>query len=110
MECIKTVNYMQANDVAMGSASDDIYLAGYSRSNNAIDGISATGDYDILLMKYNSSGTRQWTKLLGVSVQSTFGYGLDLDSSGNIYATGSSTGNLDNNTNAGSIRCVFDQV
>ena len=96
----KSVAATRHYDVAVDSTSEDIYLAG--QSANHVDGISRIGSSDLLLMKYNSSGTRQWTKLLGISSKYTYGYGLDVDSSGNIYATGSTDGNLDNNTNAGS--------
>jgi hypothetical protein len=56
--------------------------------------------YDIFLVKYNSSGTKQWTKQLGTSSDEQ-GNGVTTDSSGNIYVTGGTEGGLDGNTNMG---------
>jgi len=58
-------------------------------------------DHDIFLVKYNSSGTKQWTKQLGTST-TEYGRELTTDSSGNIYVTGFTRGGLDGNTNLGS--------
>ena len=57
---------------------------------------------DIFLVKYNSSGTKQWTKQLGTSYEDR-GNGVTTDSSGNIYVTGGTDGDLDGNTNSGSV-------
>ena len=48
----------------------------------------------------NSSGTKQWTKQLGTSSYD-IGNGVTTDSSGNIYVTGYTNGDLDGNTNSG---------
>ena len=55
---------------------------------------------DIFLVKYNSSGTKQWTKLLGTS-KNDFATSITTDSSDNIYVTGYTNGDLDGNTNSG---------
>jgi hypothetical protein len=52
-------------------------------------------------LKYNSSGTKQWTKQLGTS-SSDYAKGVAVDSSNNIYVTGYTGGGLDGNTNSGS--------
>jgi uncharacterized delta-60 repeat protein len=79
-------------------SSDNIYVTG--STYGGLDGNTNSGSTDIILVKYNSSGTKQWTKQLGTS-SSDSGYGVTVDSSDNIYVTGSSSGGLDNNTNAG---------
>ena len=58
------------------------------------------GETDIFLVKYNSSGTKQWTKQLGTS-SFDYGQGVTTDSSDNIYVTGYTTGDLDGNTKSG---------
>jgi hypothetical protein len=63
-------------------------------------GNTSAGSNDLFVVKYNSSGTRQWTKQLGSSSYD-YAYGVATDSSDNVYVTGSTTGGLDGNTNAG---------
>ena len=80
-------------------SSDNIYVTGYTSGD--LDGNTNSGKNDISLIKYNSSGTKQWTKQLGTS---TFeeGSGVTTDPSGNIYVTGGTVGGLDGNTSSGS--------
>ena len=66
-------------------SSGNIYLTGQTRGG--LDGNTNTGYWDIFLIKYNSSGTKQWTKQGGTSGWE-MGYGVTTDSSGNIYITG----------------------
>ena len=95
----------------MGTSSDDkgngvttdssgnIYVTGKT-GGGGLDGNTNSGDYDIFLVKYNSSGTKQWTKQLGTS-SDDYGNGVTTDSSGNIYVTGVTGGGLDGNTSSG---------
>ena len=53
------------------------------------------------MIKFNSSGTRQWTKPLG-TVQNDLANGVSIDSSGNFYVAGVTYKDLDGNTSAGS--------
>ena len=78
-------------------SSGNIYVTGYTRGG--LDGNTNSGSYDIFLVKYNSSGTKQWTKQLGTS-SDDWGNGVSTDSSGNIYVTGYTYGSLDGNTNS----------
>ena len=63
-------------------------------------GFSSGIDSDIILIKFNSSGTKIWTKQLGTS-KGEEGFEVTIDSSDNIYVTGSTRGGLDGNTNSG---------
>ena len=85
------------NDVTTDS-SGNAYVTGYTAGT--IDGNTNQGGNDMFLMKYNSSGTRQWSKMLGSS-GSDYGNGVALDSSNNVYVTGVVDGVLDGNTSAG---------
>ncbi|MCB1192363.1 MAG: SBBP repeat-containing protein [Leptospiraceae bacterium] len=80
--------------------SGNAYITGYT--SGSLDGQTITGDRDLFLVKYNSDGTKQWTKLLGVASVSTYSTGIGMDSSGNSYVTGYTEGNLDGQTLTGS--------
>jgi len=82
-------------------SSNNIYVTGYTNAVVVgLDGNTNSGGYDVFLVKYNSSGTKQWTKQLGTSTDD-YGYGVAADSSDNIYVTGNTGGGLDGNTNLG---------
>jgi len=90
-----------SNDYAYGVATDssgNVYVAG--GTNGGLDGNTNAGNTDLFVVKYSSSGTKQWTKQLGSSSRDSAN-GVDTDSSGNIYVTGDTYGGLDGNTNAG---------
>lgn len=61
-------------------ASENVYCAGYS---------NVSGDYDAIVVKYNSSGTLQWQRRLGSSGSANYAKGISLDSDGNIYINAS---------------------
>ncbi len=87
-------------DIAYGVATDssaNVYVTGYT--GGGLDGTNA-GSYDLFVVKYNSSGTKQWTQQLGTS-SSEYGQDIASDSSGNIFVTGYTGGGLDGNTNSG---------
>ena len=48
-------------------SSGNVYVAGYTSS--ALDGNSHVGSTDIFVMKYDGSGTWQWTWQVGVAEQ-----------------------------------------
>ena len=85
-------------------SSNNIYVAGYTEGG--LDNNTNDGDKDIFLVKYNSSGSKQWTQQLGTS-SDDFGYSVTLDSSNNIYVGGYTKGGLDNNTNAAGSKDIF---
>jgi len=82
---------------------DNIYVTGYTEGG--LDGNTSSGGTDLFLVKYNSSGTKQWTKQLGTS-SGDFGFGVSNDSSDNMYVTGYTSGDLDGNTSSGN-RDIF---
>lgn len=65
--------------VAVDSSSN-VYVTGFVTSSGA-------GIDDMLIAKYNSSGTLQWQRVLG-STSSDYGQGVAVDTSGNVYITG----------------------
>ena len=89
------------NDLANGVATDssgNFYVTGFTYQD--MDGNTSAGNADLFVAKYNSSGTKQWTKQLGTSKHDR-ARGVVTDSSGNVYVTGDTYGGLDGNTNAG---------
>ena len=97
-----------ATDQGIGVITDssgNIYVSGYnnvgySPSSSAFDGNPSSGSADMILVKYNSSGLKQWSDQLGTSL-ADYGWGITIDSSDNIYVTGSTAGDLDENTSEG---------
>jgi len=92
-----TSSWDEGKDVTTDS-SGNIYVTGFTEGG--LDGNTSSGEYDIYQVKYNSSGTKQWTKQMGTS-SDDYGNGVTTDSSGNIYVTGGTEGGLDGNTNSG---------
>jgi hypothetical protein len=89
------------NDLANGVATDssgNFYVAGITYKH--LDGNTSGGNADLFVVKYNSSGKKQWTQQLGTSSRD-HARGVATDSSGNVYVTGDTYGGLDGNTNAG---------
>jgi len=89
------------NDVSWGIAADtggNTYIHG--NANADVDGETNAGGHDTLLMKFDASGNRQWSRLLGTAL-GEYGRNIAVDGSGNAYLTGNTTGNLDGETNNG---------
>jgi len=61
-------------------SSDNVYIA--CRTNS-----TGSGNYDALLLKYNSSGTLQWQRILG-GADAEEGLGVVVDSLDNVYISG----------------------
>ena len=61
-------------------SSGNIYVAGYSTSGGQ-------GGVEAFIIKYNNSGTVQWSRYFGISVADTAG-SIAIDSSDNIYIVG----------------------
>ncbi|MCP4130001.1 MAG: hypothetical protein GY754_03185 [bacterium] len=91
----------ERDEYVRGMAADNfgnIYVVGYTYYD--LDGNTNAGKNDFFLIKYNSSGEKQWTRLIG-TVESDTAHGVATDNSGNIYVTGYTFGDFDGNTNAG---------
>ncbi|HEY9160960.1 MAG TPA: SBBP repeat-containing protein [Desulfomonilia bacterium] len=88
-------------DYAIGMVKDkdgNIYVTGYSSGN--LDPATCTneGGDDIYLVKYNPSGIRQWTCMLG-STENDRPYAIAYDGDTGIYLAGYTRGLLDGNDN-----------
>lgn len=73
----------------------NVYLAGYTNSSTAISTVGSHqavygGVTDAFLVKFNSSGVRQWGTYYGGSVVEN-GFSIDIDASNNIYLAGTTT-------------------
>lgn len=73
-------------------SSGNIFVGG--ATDGGLDGNSLTGSADYFLTKYDDSGTKQWTKQKGVTSKNAQGYGIDTDSSGNVFLSGTTAGGL----------------
>ena len=98
------------NDYVEGIAidsSDNIFITGSTSGDldgntNANSNSESAGSYDAFLIKYDSSGNKQWTKQIGTSTYEK-GRSVTTDTNGNIYLTGETMGSLDGNTSIGSV-------
>ena len=79
-------------------STGNVYITG--QTGGGLDGNASAGGYDLFVVKYNSAGTKQWTKQLGTTGQDV-GRGISTDSSGNIYITGDTLGGLAGNSSNG---------
>ncbi len=69
-----------ANAIAV-DGSGNVYVTGY--------GYGATGYYNYLTVKYNSSGQQQWVaEYDGTGNYNDYAYDIAVDGSGNVYVTG----------------------
>ncbi|HMV43933.1 MAG TPA: SBBP repeat-containing protein, partial [Leptospiraceae bacterium] len=88
-------------------SSDNLYVTGYTNRN--LDGITKTstaGDsyYDAFIAKFNSSGTKLWTRLLGVTGNTTTkAYAITKSVDNFYYIIGETNGNLGGQTLNGAI-------
>ncbi len=84
---------------------DNVYMTGYTMSGNAIATSGAhqtalASSRDAFIVKFNSSGVRQWGTYVGGAADD-YMYGCGFDNSGNIYCTGN-TGSTNGISTTGS--------
>ncbi|MFL0706586.1 Calx-beta domain-containing protein, partial [Cylindrospermopsis raciborskii] len=85
--------------IALTVGSDQsIYVTGYTEWK--LDGENYNGATDVFVSKYDPNGNRIWTRVLG-TIEDETPSGLATDSSGFIYVSGTSGGNLDGQPNSG---------
>ncbi len=76
-------------------AFGNVYLSGYTYGDLDGDGPEThSGDADVFVRKYDSSGTLAWTKQLGSSTYD-ISSSITTDASGNIYLSGFTQGDID---------------
>jgi hypothetical protein len=79
--------------------SGNVYVVG--TTFGGLDGNTLTGTSDSFLTKYDSSGTKIYTRQIGVPGADTWGLAVATDARGNGYIAGITFGGLDGNTLAG---------
>ncbi len=87
---IGTTEIFVKNGITVDS-SGNIFVTGYSGSSwgTPLNPFSGWG-YDLLVVKFNGSGTRQWHTFLGSRDSYEYGKNITLDGNGNIYVAGRS--------------------
>ncbi len=88
-------------DIGFGIAvdsSDNVYITGHT-NGDLFD--RNTGAYDAFIAKYDTNGNPVWAKQFGTNSLEEHS-GIAVDSSDNVYITGSSTGDNRSGTNIGS--------
>lgn len=90
-----TINGYSASDIANAIAVDtagNAYVAGYSEGD--LDGDTNAGVKDMFVAKFNSSGAKQWSTMVGTAYVDV-GKSVAVDSSGTyVYVTGYTYGDL----------------
>jgi hypothetical protein len=80
-------------------ANQNVYVAGTSSGN--LDGNAQTGGGDAALLKYDSSGTKLWSRLVGSSNAETV-RGVALNSRGDVFVAADANAGFGGNATAGS--------
>ncbi len=99
---------MQGYTAANGAATDangNVFAVGLTTVG--LDGNTVVGTGDLVVVKYNAAGVKQWTRLLGVSANGTAGLRAVCDSNGNVFVTGYTSGGLDGNLVIGNYTDAF---
>jgi hypothetical protein len=94
-----------ANSIAV-DATGSVYLAGETNATlYLVDTLRGTKDF--FVAKFNGSGSTQYLRQFGVTLQPTNGQSVALDASGNVYVAGSTLGAMDGNALATGLSSFF---
>ena len=92
-------SFTEAGNGITSDSLGNVYVTG--ETYGGLDGSTSEGKVDLFVVKYNSSGVKQWTQQLGTS-EGDIALGITTDSNDNVYVTGYTSGGLDGNISAGS--------
>jgi hypothetical protein len=81
-------------------ASGNVYVAGWTFGNLAGTGVSGGGE-DFFVIKYDSTGVKQYIHTNGTNGGATGAGSVATDASGNVYVAGWTSGGLNGNTLTG---------
>lgn len=81
-------------------STGNAYVTGFTDGN--LDGNTNAGKSDMYVMKFNSAGVHQWTRVRG-SAHTSHANAIALDASENVYVCGNTAGSLVGNSNQGSV-------
>jgi hypothetical protein len=92
VDAVGTVDDPEGFGVATDSA-DNVYVVGYFVGTFVAPGVTMTsaGGSDLFVAKYSPAGALIWAQRAGGASSDT-GYGIALDSTGNVYVAGNFTG------------------
>ena len=79
-------------------SSNNIYVTGRTKGN--LDGNLSSGNDDGFVVKYDSNGSKIWTRQFGTS-EIDFPQDIAADTKGNIFVTGYTQGSIDGATSLG---------
>jgi hypothetical protein len=88
-----TASAIRPNAITTDS-SGNVYLTGRSEGSG-IDGITQIGITDAFLIKFSSSGVKQWTRTKAVAASNTIGYGINVTSANEVIMCGSAQSAFD---------------
>jgi len=106
-------SYEQGMSIAV-DGSGNVYSTGYFQATADFDpgastfNLTSLGNTDIFILKLDASGNFLWAKQMG-GTSSEQGKSLAIDGAGNIYTTGSFSGTVDFDPNAGTFNLTTPQ-